>query len=76
VSYRGNFSLVKIKAESRDKYGGNDKVIAALRRLSSSPGRSAGYISDMMDHLLKEKKVHELVFTNATDEALDYIKKH
>lgn len=49
VSKKGNFSLLKIKPECREKYGGHEQVAAALRRLSSSPGKRDGYMKDMFD---------------------------
>lgn len=51
VSEKGNFSLIKIKPECREKYGGHEQIAAALRRLSASPRKRDGYMRDMMDHL-------------------------
>ena len=50
-------------------------MAAALRRLSSSPKKKEGYMREMMDHLLTEKKVRECVLANASNNALTYIKK-
>ena len=52
---KGNFSLVRVVPESTYKYGGNDQVIASLRRFSSSPKKREGYFKDMMQELLREK---------------------
>jgi hypothetical protein len=49
VSKKGNFSLIKIKPECREKYGGHDQIAAALKRLSSSPRKRHGYMIDMYD---------------------------
>jgi hypothetical protein len=66
----GAFKLVKLRPECRDKFGGHEHVAAALRRLSVSPGRREGQMSQIMEHLLKETQLREIIFTNASEDAL------
>ena len=75
VSDQGNFSLLKIKPECRQKYGGNEQIAGCLKRLSSNPQKKDSQMMEMMGHMLQEKKVRELMIANVTEEALDYIKK-
>lgn len=76
VKSKGNFSIVKIKPECRDKYGGHEQIATALRRLSSSPGKRAAYMHEMLDHMVKGNHMNgELMLTEATKEAVDFIKK-
>ncbi len=72
----GNFSLVRLASESRDKFGGNEQVIAALRRLSTSPRKREGYFKEMMMELKRESQINELMVTDATEEAREFIKKN
>jgi len=65
---------VRIKPECRDKFGGHEHVAAAMKRLSISPCKKDGKIRDMMEHLLKDKQMREIMFTNATKEAIKFIK--
>jgi hypothetical protein len=76
VNKKGNYSLIKIKPECREKYGGHEQVAASLRRLSSSPAKRESYLKDMFDQLYKEKRVKEVMIANASEEVLDYIKKN
>jgi hypothetical protein len=50
-------------------------VIAALRRLSTSPRKREGYFKEMMLQLHKESQINELMVTDATEEAREFIKK-
>lgn len=76
VKNKGNFSIIKIKPECREKYGGHEQIATAIRRISSSPGKRAGYMMDMLDHLVKGNNLKgELMITEASKEALDFIKK-
>jgi hypothetical protein len=71
---KGNFSLVRVNSETAEKFGGNQQVIAAMRRLSTSPGKREGYFNEMMAELLKTKQMRELMVVDATDEAKEFIK--
>lgn len=76
VKNKGNFSIIKIKPECRDKYDGHEKIATALRRLSTSPGKRAGYMVEMLGDLIKQNKMDgELMIADVSSEALEYIKK-
>ena len=51
VNKKGNFSIIKIRPECREKYGGRDQIAAALKRLSISPRKRQDYMIDMYDEL-------------------------
>lgn len=72
---KGNFSLIRVAVESREKYGGNEMVIAGLRRMSKSPSRREEHYREMMEHMLKEKKLREMMFIESSEEALRFIKE-
>ncbi|CDW87292.1 UNKNOWN [Stylonychia lemnae] len=69
-----DISLVKIKPECREKYGGHEHV-AALRRVSMSPNRSEGQMRNILDHLMKDKQVKGLIITNATPDAISFMSR-
>lgn len=76
VQNKGNFAIIKIKPECREKYGGQEKIVTVLRRFTSSPDKRAEYMAEMLDHLIKEKTLKgEIMLTEASQEAIDFIKK-
>lgn len=75
TSYHEDFSFVKIKPECREKYGGHEHVAAALKRLSVSPSKREGQMRDIMEHLMHSKQMNEIIVTNATAKAINFIKK-
>lgn len=75
TSYHEDFSFVKIKPECRDKYGGHEHVAAALKRLSKSPRKREGQMRDIMEHLMQSKQMKEILVTNASENAIKFIKK-
>ena len=53
TSYHEDFSLVRIKPECREKYGGHEHVAAALRRMSVSPCKRDFQMREMIVDLMK-----------------------
>mmetsp|Transcript_32687 Transcript_32687/g.24137 ORF Transcript_32687/g.24137 Transcript_32687/m.24137 type:complete len:92 (-) Transcript_32687:37-312(-) len=74
IGRKGNFSLIKIKEECREKYGGNDQVITSLKRLSVSPSKADDCLKEMIKEI-RSKKLRELMVTEANDEAREFIKR-
>jgi len=75
TSYHEDFSFVRIKPECRDKYGGHEHVAAALTRMSVSPRKRDFQMREMIGDLMKQKDVKEILFTNASENAIRFIQK-
>lgn len=75
TSYHEDFSFVKIKPEAREKYGGHEHVAASLKRLSLSPGKREEQLLDMMEHFRMRGHMQEIIVTNATEQAINFIKR-
>ena len=73
VGQEGAYSIVRVKEESRPKYGGHANVAAALKRLSSSPYKlQEGVFKEMRKAGIYREGI---VFMSASDEAVDFIKQ-
>ena len=70
---KGNFALVQLKPQARQKCGGHKHVAIFLRRLSTGPGQKQMHMSNAMDCLMVEKKMKELVTAHASKEVLQFI---
>eukprot|EP00347_Sterkiella_histriomuscorum_P012517 403368271 len=72
-----DISIVKIKPEARQKYGGHEQVIASLQRMSVSPRKRETQMKNLLEELMNDKtqQTKGLVIANASQDAINFIKK-
>jgi hypothetical protein len=70
---KGDFRLIRIKEECREKFGGHELVAASLKRLSMSPSKREGQMQAAMEQLMNEKQLKEVIFTNASPDAVAHL---
>jgi len=68
-----DYSLVRLRPEVREKFGGREHIAAALKRLSSSPRREIAQSGILQEWRKSDNSLNEMVFLEATDEAVEFI---